>query len=496
VQQAGSLFLPRSSVGVVALALSAAVLSAAIGALPLPAAAGLAVGIPLLVLTVAVPRVAILLLLLSVPFQSWTKVSLGPYDVTATDALVGILMSTWVLRCIVDRRIPLSFGATIVAACVLAAAELLSALTATSFPSAAKEIIKIAELIAVALFAVENLRGEDDLRFVVWSLLGAGLCEALVGLFQFVTGRGPASFAIGPFIRAYGDFDQPNAFAGYLAIILPFGAMFAIFSGRHKGIAALATGVLGLALLASMSRGAWLGVMCGFGVMALVWSPRARRALPIAGLLLLALFPAARLGLLPRSIADRISVILENYWLFDARTAYVDPGNWSIVERMANWQAAWSMAMDHPLVGIGPGNYSFVYPDYYIGMWAEILPHAHNLYLNMFAEAGILGLVAFLAFTITPFVVLTKGLRLSGATSWAATRMSAPSLLLRRAFLVAVLGSATTFAIHNTFDNMLIHGIGVQFGLILGLLEAQVAVLRPPDEPSLSAAGDALRAED
>jgi O-antigen ligase len=451
----------------------ALVLCVAVGTLPLAAAGILAVGIPAVVLAAVSPRVTLALVILSIPMQSWTKVSFGPYDVTSTDVLVAFLIGGWVVRSAIGHHMELRGGWTIGAACALLGAGIISSVTATSIASSVKEIVKIAELVTVALYAATTMRRASDITFVVWALLGAGVIESGVGIFQFVTGRGPESFAIGPFIRAYGDFAQPNAFAGYLAMILPFGVMWSLSPVRYRPIAVLATGVLGIALLASLSRGAWLGSMIGLAVMALVWSARARRAFPFGASLLLLLFPAARLGLLPRSIAERISVIFENYWIFDAEKAELDSANWSIVERMANWQAAWKMAMDHPINGIGLGNYEAVYypQNYYVGKWTESLPHAHNLYLNMFAEAGIIGLIAFTVFTIMPFLTLGRALRMEPRAA-----LPPAERLVRRAFLIAVLGAAATFSVHNTFDNMFIHGMGVQFGLLLGLAEAQLSL--------------------
>jgi O-antigen ligase len=457
-------------------AVGVAGLSVALGALPLPAAAAVAVGIPTVVLSAAIPRLALLLLLFSIPFSSFTKVTVGAFDVTSTDVLVGFIMATWVARSIAERRLVLRAGPTIGMAVLLLGAELLAATTATSFPTSLKEMIKLAELIAMALYAATHLRSAADARFVAWGLIAAGVAEAGVGLFQFATGRGPESFQIGPFIRAYGDFAQPNAFAGYMALVLPFSLAWSLFPGRGRPFAMGATLFLTAALLASLSRGAWLGTALGVAAMSLAWTRHAKRVLAAGVGLIIFLIPAAKVGIVPASVADRLTVILDNYWVFDVQTVQPDSGTWAIVERMAHWQAGWAMAMAHPLVGVGPGNYETVYPDYFLTTWVEPLGHAHNLYLNMFAELGVVGLLAFLAFTIAIFVRIIQGWRLT--THVGERRIGRHDAAIRRATLLAALGAAVTFSVHNTFDNMFIHGMGVQFGLILGLVEAQLAALQ------------------
>ena len=149
--------------------------------------------------------------------------------------------------------------------------------------------------------------------------------------------------------------------------------------------------------------------------------------------------------------------------------------NWSLVERMAHWQAGWNMAMDHPWIGVGPGNYKALYPRYYYGDWLEPLGHAHNYYINTFAETGIIGLMAFLGFTVTLFVRLVAAIRRAGRPT-----------TIERAMLIATLGAAVTLSVHNSFDNMFVHGIEVQFGLLIGLAEA-AARLAGRDQSTIGA---------
>src|SRR5205823_4434241 len=105
--------------------------------------------------------------------------------------------------------------------------------------------------------------------------LAAGTVESLNGLRQFTTRSGPDFFAIGAFLRAYGDFGQPNALAGYLGMLLPFGLVLALRPAppRRRLVTAGMTVIIGAGILASLSRGAWLGTGIGLIVMALIGSP-------------------------------------------------------------------------------------------------------------------------------------------------------------------------------------------------------------------------------
>src|SRR5260370_12998821 len=62
------------------------------------------------------------------------------------------------------------------------------------------------------------------------------------------------------------------------------------------------------------------------------------------------------------------------------------------------------MFMDHPVLGVGIGNYSDAYSRYFITIFTASLGHAHNYYINIAAETGSIGLLAFVLFLLAVFV--------------------------------------------------------------------------------------------
>ncbi len=79
--------------------------------------------------------------------------------------------------------------------------------------------------------------------------------------------------------------------------------------------------------------------------------------------------------------------------------------DWQGSGRLALWAAALAMFRDAPFLGHGPNSYVLHYRAYLDALqlppWVRIdprvTPWAHNLYLELLAEQGILGLVSFLA---------------------------------------------------------------------------------------------------
>jgi O-antigen ligase len=140
----------------------------------------------------------------------------------------------------------------------------------------------------------------------------------------------------------------------------------------------------------------------------------------------------------------------------DISSVEVNDNNWAVIERMAHWQAAVGMFTDHPWLGVGIGNYPVAYPQYAVGRWRDPLGHAHNYYLNIAAEAGILGLGAYLLLFGACFVVAWRTIQ-HAQGYW-------------RAVALGALGILVHLSVHNLFDNLFVHSMNVQLGLVLGLL--------------------------
>jgi O-antigen ligase len=131
-------------------------------------------------------------------------------------------------------------------------------------------------------------------------------------------------------------------------------------------------------------------------------------------------------------------------------------GSWN--DRAQVWSAAWSWFLEAPLIGHGP--HTFIYRS---ASGSTVVPWVHNLYLEVLAEQGLLGLAA-LAVLLCPAVVLGWRLRVSGDHDIRTVGTAAC------AALVALLAAA---AIELTFLREWV--VVTLFGL-LGVI-AQLAVL-------------------
>ena len=70
--------------------------------------------------------------------------------------------------------------------------------------------------------------------------------------------------------------------------------------------------------------------------------------------------------------------------------------------RWQYWTGAAQMSADHPLTGVGPGNFNSYYPQYKAPAALETVKNPHNFILSILTQYGPLGLIAFLALLLVP----------------------------------------------------------------------------------------------
>ena len=464
-----------------------------VAAVPLPYMLAVVGALGLLIAIMIAPTVGLYAVLVAVAFSPTFGIEDAAFSISAFEPLLLLVFLFWLLQGIIRHQIILPheglFGAMILFLTLL----FLAGGGATSYPLAIKETLKWVLLVLAYILTRTTIQTDRAARGLLIALFLTGSAEALMGAAQFFVPMGPPAFAVGPFIRAHGMFGQPNPFAGYLGTILPIALAMALIPhpGHFRAVATLSFLVIAMGIVLSLSRGAWLGLAISLGVMAMAWSPHARKlVIPLAASVVF-IVGLAMLGLLPPNLAARITSVTDNFGVFDVRSVVLTSENFAVVERMAHWQAGWEMFRDYPFLGVGPGNYPAVYDRYAIPPWREALGHAHNYYLNMAAEAGLPGLLALLVTLGLAFRALGRRIRAidptgqltrrtgplakemgRAATDTAKTvRLDPPfSPIFARALALGLLGSLAMFSIHNLFDNLLVHGVGIQIGVLLGLI--------------------------
>jgi len=402
------------------------------------------------------------LLAFAVPWTTGFSATIGGFPLTYTDAVIAVLVAAWLVQWNV-HRLPL-FSMLLWTPYLLAflVAISLSATQASDQHAALREIVKWGEMAGVYVATAAAVRTRRDLALVLAALLVAGISQAILGFVQVVTDQGPAAFQHGLVLRAYGSFDQPNPYAGFLNMMLAPAVALTLFARRPDVRCASGVGaaVMLAAIFLSQSRGAFLATVVGMSCLIAVGSRRGRRW-TIAGVFAgMGLAWGSSYGLVPQGPVGRV---LSAVGLGGVSFGNVTDANFSAVERAAHWLTGVREFSLHPFLGVGIGNYASAYPALHPRGWYDPLSHAHNYYINIAAEAGIVGLTAYL------FVAAS-----AVWYSYVLARRAEQDLC--RCAALGVLGALATTNFHNLFDVLYVHGMAGTIGLLMGLVPAAAAL--------------------
>ena len=215
-----------------------------------------------------------------------------------------------------------------------------------------------------AIYVIITQFGHDRVlqRRIAWTLTVTCTIAAALGLNDYLTGD--AQLATLPHVQA-------NDFAFILATSLPF--MFFLLGGTRalRPLLLAAIALVSAALLLSLSRGAFLGLAAGFIVFVLT----DRRRLQVT---------------LKQNVAQE-----------------------NVSTRFGAWSAAARLASDHPLLGVGPGNFQFHYNELTGQPLGTLtLTVAHNALLDVAAELGLVAMALLALYLILAFVRLSSAIQL------------------------------------------------------------------------------------
>lgn len=411
------------------------------------------------------PIVGVGLLAFSVPWGSALTLPGVPAQLTPTELLVVLLGGVLLVHAVAERSNPLKRAPWWPYIALFLLVIALSATQAVDTAASAREILKWAELAIVYLVVATFVRAERDVLAVLAAVIAAGVSQAFLGFVQLALNLGPAAFAAErALLRAYGTFDQPNPYAGYLNMVLPLALALAIWgpSGARRW-SSLATAVLAAGVLASESRGGLLAALLAVAVIVALTSRPGARLFGAGAIAVLAAALLVTYGISLGPVTRAIDAIGLTGVDFNS----VTDANFSAVERAAHWLTGVRIFAAHPFLGVGIGNYGAAYPAFHPRGWYASLDHAHNYYINIAAEAGVFGLVSYLLLAGSALWYSYSAMRLSYAAVYRSAGLGITGALI-----------ATNF--HNIFDVLYVHGTTALLGLLMGLTAASFGT-RPPD---------------
>lgn len=326
-------------------------------------------------------------------------------------------------------------------------------------------------------------------------VLGAAAASlyGLVEFFKNVAVTKSSAFDLTSF-RLYGTADEPQVFGGFLIIILPLLAAAVLFKLNFSRplFYYLGAAILLLALTATFSAGA----LAGFGmavILLLLFIPYYNFRQLVSFLLIFVLvgsfifvlskaaFPGYLSGF--KALTYKYTAQIPSFdklrdkgdtsidGTYQAMQKSASPSNAvenkylpsvrSKVERSWFREALWNMFKSSPVLGVGPGNFGSLYKTFR-SPGSEIPPYVpkpHNQYLEILAETGIIGALAFAWVVLSAAYTLYKG--------WQAAGRDDCKLLVGMAASIAAVG------VHGYSFGILVH---IQIWVMLALAVALALV--------------------
>jgi putative inorganic carbon (hco3(-)) transporter len=434
----------------VALALAAAAILSPL-ALPL-AVAGMVFVLAALRFTPLLPGVVFLLPI--TPFLNWdfpirdlsTLVRFSffagtiAYRLTHGKGLRNWLWSGWLTRALLGYL-----------AVAMASAVFVNPLTM----DAQRELMRLASYVCFYYVVIDWAKTRHDTQTLLKSLMISTIAVSLFGIWQALLGSYsglydvlyPAQDEIAQIPawegRITSFLEHYNGLAAYINLVVPFCLAF-VFRGGDPALRTLSRCCLALAVIAlllTQSRGGLLSFVAMLIVYACLSAPdRKTRMRRVALVLVVSLLAGAAAG------------------FFFQRLGEID--DFTAVSRLAIWGSAFTVFARSPILGTGFGNLRGLMggllnlPDGWTG-------DAHNLYLELLAETGLIG---FLAFGILIVVALRKALSQFGC---AQNEFGGAIGLAAFAAICGVLIHGTVDYVFHTTPQ-----VTTLFFLVLGLLSA------------------------
>jgi len=363
----------------------------------------------------------------AVPLFIWPTASEYGYT-KSIFALVGVgaLFMAWAICAWIRGAWTARIPRLLLPFALLIASGLLSMFNALNASVVLQSLMLMLCFGAVFLLVSNLVQAPRDVTLILFALLAAGMLAAVYGLLQYfgVVAGGPGGAPLDPIISTMGN---RNYLGGYLAyILLPSIILLVRLRSRIlRGVSLLMIAIcFGVVLLVdqtgtivalSVAAFAVLGGWLIFRPVAPVSSNRRWLIALVLSAVLIALFaaPAGPLNSVV-AVSDDGSTWLSELWSRSSGQT-----------RSEDWQVGLEMFKDHPVLGVGLGNYKLEFIPYKADFLATPqgasytqpiarAAQAHSEYVQILAELGVVGSIALfglLAFLLAGFWVRLRANR-------------------------------------------------------------------------------------
>ncbi len=380
-------------------------------------------------------------LLAAIVFTALAYGTVEPWSLAVFGLVMVALLILWAIKGAADRRLTINVPST---ALPLAALLLLGGLQSISVADetgkrfsisldveATRLALEVLLVLFIALLMAANfLTGSRRLAWLRNFLVFFGLALAVFGLVQHFAWNGKYYWVFEPSIpppSPFGPFVNHNHFAGYMELLAPIPVALILtraVRGELSILYGFAAAIMGVATVVSLSRGGSVSLIAGLMfVVALGVKPANGARFGESGRLGFRLPPAvARAG----ALAVIILTIGVGVWWVGAdpvirrvekgelimNAPSKDPGKETFFQsRGWIWRDSVAMIRDNWVTGVGLGAFQTAYPIYSQHDGTLLVSQAHNDYLQILTDGGILGALIALWFLFLVVRDIARALR-------------------------------------------------------------------------------------
>jgi O-antigen ligase len=387
-------------------------------------------------------------LLTIVVFTALAHGAVEPWSAAIFELIVIGLVFLWGIKAVIDKRLSLKIPAAALPLTVLAVVGLAQSIAFTGAGGARKSlsldvegtrlaVTAIAILLASCLLAANFFSTRKRAKLLSHFLVIFGFAMALFAIIQNLSWNGRFYWlrynTVGT--SPFGSFVNHNNFAGYMEMLFPIPVALIITRAIRIEIRlfyGFAAALMAVAILASLSRGGMISLVCG-GVLMVVLGPMAgpkhasasagkkptrknkvRRGVNINGrplsffkasLVVICITSAIAVGMVwmgSDTVGSRSTGPQAPTGASEQETFYTSRG-WI-------WRDTARMIKAKPTTGVGLGAFATAYPIYSSSDGTLGVDRAHNDYLQIVAECGLLGAVIALWFILLMGRAVMRGI--------------------------------------------------------------------------------------
>jgi len=325
-------------------------------------------------------------------------------------------------------------------------------------------VVSLLNLVVIYYLTIHTVRTRSQLRRVVYLIVILATFLSVFGLIK-KSGVNPFPWWEYTDIRLNQDlaaasstYGNPNHYAGYLEMAWPLALglfLTGLRGGRFILLICMTLSILA-GLIFSLSRGGWISAGCGLVFMGSFLL--ADRNFGRKRFILLLMVGALFVSLV--TLSSRLVVM-------EIRTAMDRAEDTSFQSRLLVWESVWRMIQDHPFTGIGPGAFSTLFTQYEPPGLPVRFQRAHNDYLQVVSETGLLLVPVIIWMAI---VFFRRGSK----------KLKSPSRLIRGTCLGALSG-ITAMLVHSAFDfNLHIPANALLFAFLVAIVAGPPPKADPP----------------